>query len=564
MTWAPCQPERAALTCQLAAHSQGNQLHGREFLPPFEVAKADMDSTKEEEALLQSVRRAGAAVPRQRAVGRLVMHSMVMFGREFCYAVEAAFVTPVLLSVGLPKNLYSLVWLISPILGFMLQPVVGSASDHCTCSWGRRRPYILGLGIIMLLGMALYLNGDMMISAFIGERQKQQTWAIIITMLGVVLFDFAADFIDGPIKAYLFDVCCHEDKEKGLHYHALLTGLGGALGYLTGAVDWGQIMLGYSLTSEFQVIFFFAALVLLICLAVHLRSIPEVPLRYENEESKFLLEVTESYKYSSIEEEIKNGYLKSTCTEIKAEAKPGKCAVTSDMGDQRRMTLKSLLKTLLNMPSHYRCLCVSHLFGWMAFLSNMLFFTDFMGQVVYHGSPYAPHNSTLYLSYRKGVEMGCWGLCINAISSSAYSYIQKILLPHLGLKGLYFIGYLLFGLGTGLIGLFPNVYSTLALCSLFGIMSSTLYTVPFHLIAEYHREEESLKLQDGEQAGQHGRGKGIDCAALTSMVQLAQIILGVCLGLLVSVAGSTVTVISASTVALIGCCFVAFCVHYVE
>lgn len=98
-------------------------------------------------------------------------------------------------------------------------------------------------------------------------------------------------------------------------------------------------MLGYSLTSEFQVIFFFAALVLLICLAVHLRSIPEVPLRYENEESKFLLEVTESYKYSSIEEEIKNGYLKSTCTEIKAEAKPEKCADTSDMGVSAEMIL---------------------------------------------------------------------------------------------------------------------------------------------------------------------------------------------------------------------------------
>ncbi|XP_027751473.1 membrane-associated transporter protein isoform X3 [Empidonax traillii] len=472
--------------------------------PASEVAKADMDSTREkEEAPGQSVLRTGAVVPRKRAVGRLVMHSMAMFGREFCYAVEAAFVTPVLLSVGLPKNLYSLVWLISPILGFVLQPVVGSASDHCTCSWGRRRPYILGLGIIMLLGMALYLNGDVMIS-----------------------------------------------------------GLGGALGYLTGAMDWGQTVLGYSLASEFQVIFFFAALVFIICLTVHLCSIPEVPLRCKNEEAKFLLEATEPHTYSSIEEEIKNGYLKSTCTEIKAAAKPGKCAVASQ--DQRQMTLKSLLKTLLNMPSHYRCLCVSHLFGWMAFLSNMLFFTDFMGQVVYQGNPYAPHNSTLYLTYKTGVEMGCWGLCINAISSSVYSYVQKVLLPYIGLKGLYFIGYLLFGLGTGLIGLFPNVYSTLALCSLFGVMSSTLYTVPFHLIAEYHREEESLKLQDGEQAGEHGRGKGIDCAALTCMVQLAQIILGVGLGLLVSVAGSAVTVISASTVALVGCCFVAFCVRYVE
>ncbi|NWH68907.1 S45A2 protein, partial [Geococcyx californianus] len=534
--------------------------------PPSEVAKANMDSTREEEeeALPHSVTRTGAVAPRKQSVGRLVMHSMAMFGREFCYAVEAAFVTPVLLSVGLPRNLYSLVWLISPILGFVLQPVVGSASDHCTCSWGRRRPYILGLGIIMLLGMALYLNGDVMISGFIDEKHNRRTWAIVITMLGVVLFDFAADFIDGPIKAYLFDVCSHQDKEKGLHYHALLTGLGGALGYLTGAMDWGETVLGHSLASEFQVIFFFAALVFLICLTIHLRSIPEVPLRYENEETKFLLEVTESYKYSSIEEEIKNGYLKSTCTEIKTVAKPGKSAVMSHTGDQRRMTLKSLLKTLLSMPPHYRCLCVSHLFGWMAFLSNMLFFTDFMGQVVYQGSPYAPHNSTLYITYRKGVEAGCWGLCINAISSSVYSYVQKVLLPYIGLKGLYFIGYLLFGLGTGLIGLFPNVYSTLALCSLFGVMSSTLYTVPFHLIAEYHREEESLKLQDGEQAGEPERGKGIDCAALTCMVQLAQIILGVGLGLLVSVAGSAVTVISASTVALIGCCFVAFCVRYVE
>uniref|UniRef100_A0A8C8BMF3 Solute carrier family 45 member 2 n=1 Tax=Otus sunia TaxID=257818 RepID=A0A8C8BMF3_9STRI len=532
----------------------------RALPPASEVAKANMDSTRDkEEAGLQSVSpRTGAVVPRKRAVGRLVMHSMAMFGREFCYAVEAAFVTPVLLSVGLPKNLYSLVWLISPVLGFVLQPVVGSASDNCTCNWGRRRPYILGLGIIMLLGMALYLNGDVMISAFIGERDKRRTWAIVITMLGVVLFDFAADFIDGPIKAYLFDVCSHQDKEKGLHYHALFTGLGGALGYLTGAVDWGQTVLGYSLISEFQVIFFISALVFIICLTVHLRSIPEVPLLYENEETKFLLEVTESYKYSSIEEEIKNGYLKSTCTEIKAAAEQGKCA------DQRRMTLKSLLRTLLSMPSHYRYLCVSHLFGWMAFLSNMLFFTDFMGQVVYQGSPYAPHNSTLYLTYKAGVEMGCWGLCINAISSSVYSYVQKILLPYIGLKGLYFVGYLLFGLSTGLIGLFPNVYSTLALCSLFGVMSSTLYTVPFQLIAEYHREEESLKLQNGGQAVEQGRGKGIDCAALTCMVQLAQIILGVGLGLLVIVAGSVVTVISASTVALVGCCFVAFCVRYVE
>lgn len=103
-------------------------------------------------------------------------------------------------------------------------------------------------------------------------------------------------------------------------------GLGGALGYLTGAVDWGETVLGYTLTSEFQVIFLLSALVFLICLIVHLRSIPEVPLRYDNEETKLLLEVTEPYKYSSIEE-IKKGYL--SCTDLNATSKLKKGTDTS-------------------------------------------------------------------------------------------------------------------------------------------------------------------------------------------------------------------------------------------
>ncbi|XP_058163624.1 membrane-associated transporter protein isoform X4 [Dasypus novemcinctus] len=427
----------------------------------------------------------GSAEPSRRPRGRLIMHSLAMFGREFCYAVEAAYVTPVLLSVGLPKSLYSTVWLLSPVLGFLLQPVVGSASDHCRSRWGRRRPYILTLGVMMLLGTALYLNGDAAVSALIADPKKKLVWTISVTMMGVVLFDFAADFIDGPIKAYLFDVCSHQDKERGLHYHALFTGFGGALGYLLGAIDWTHLELGRVLGTEFQT--------------------------------------------------------------------------------QRAMTMKLLLKALVSMPPHYRCLCISHLIGWTAFLSNMLFFTDFVGQIVYHGNPYSAHNSTEFLTYERGVEVGCWGLCINSMSSSVYSYLQKALVPYVGLKGLYFVGYLLFGLGTGFIGLFPNIYSTLALCTLFGVMSSTLYTVPFNLIAKYHREEEEKQQTlEGNPDG-NARGKGVDCAALTCMVQLAQILVGGGLGLLVNMVGSvTVVVIMASMIALIGCCFVALFVRYVD
>ncbi|KAF5903709.1 membrane-associated transporter protein, partial [Clarias magur] len=370
-----------------------------------------------------------AMEPPKRSRGRLIMHAMVMFGREFCYAVEAAFVTPVLLSVGLPRSLYSLVWLISPVLGFILQPVIGSASDYCRSAWGRRRPYILTLGVMMLIGITLFLNGDAVVSA---------------------------DFIDGPVKAYLFDVCSYQDKERGLHYHALLTGLGGACGYLTGAMDWGHSALGALLGSEYQVIYFFSALTWGFFLTVHLFSIPEKPLGKQNSTEPLV------HGSSLLQPSVMNGSTYGAVTN-EPELRPRSFSALSEANSitssstqgssevQKRMTLKSLFSAMINMPSHYRCLCISHLLGWTAFLCNMLFFTDFIGQIVYKGNPYASHNSTAYATYERGVEVGCWGLCINAVSSALYSYIQRLLMPYIGLKGLYFVGYFVFGLGTSLI-----------------------------------------------------------------------------------------------------------------
>ena len=40
-----------------------------------------------------------------------------------------------------------MVWLVSPILAFFLQPIFGLWSDTCQCRWGRRRPFILALAI---------------------------------------------------------------------------------------------------------------------------------------------------------------------------------------------------------------------------------------------------------------------------------------------------------------------------------------------------------------------------------------------------------------------------------
>lgn len=77
-----------------------------------------------------------------------------------------------------------------------------------------------------------------------------------------------------------------------------------------------------------------------------------------------------------------------------------------------------------------------------------------------------------------------------------------------------------------------------------------------------HCLQEQLKLRGGNESP---RGTGVDCAALTCMVQLAQIVVGAGLGALVNIAGSVIVVVlSASTMALIGCIFIALFIRYVE
>lgn len=74
---------------------------------------------------------------------------------------SASRVSDVRVSVaGLPEQYYSLTWFLSPVLGLIFTPLIGSASDRCTLSWGRRRPFILALCVGVLFGVALFLNGS--------------------------------------------------------------------------------------------------------------------------------------------------------------------------------------------------------------------------------------------------------------------------------------------------------------------------------------------------------------------------------------------------------------------
>ncbi|XP_059194565.1 solute carrier family 45 member 4 [Centropristis striata] len=694
---------------------------------------------------------------------RWVMHGAVMFGREFCYAMETALVTPVLLQIGLPEQYYSLTWFLSPIMGLVLTPLIGSASDRCTLRWGRRRPFILALCVGVLLGVALFLNGSL-IGLAVGDSPGSQPIGIVLTVLGVVVLDFAADASEGPIRSYLLDVADTDEQDMALNIHAFSAGLGGAVGYMLGGLDWTGTALGRAFKAQEQVLFLFAGIIFIISVTLHMLSIPEQPLapsnklrvtgsgesssqfsfrpvgctpplldviveedgsarapsRQDNESdpeedemdylavdrvrsksdsvlampdativldsdlrpdaqlflpekqgepedvfkptdhsigstspsgdqsvlgdgnvvldstdpacpelngptngSPSFLQISLSPKDSHLKTQVKavngvNAVLSSTdhsnatkghastrlsnrpsntsvssrphphtfyrqpsftfsyygrvgsqryrlrrtallsprpittsrslndLTDLQREADRRELQLSvsslssegssSEGGPDEGTTVRLLWLSMLKMPRQLWRLCICHLLTWFSIIAEAVFYTDFMGQVIYHGDPKAPANSTELLNYNRGVQMGCWGLVVYAATAAVCSAILQKYLDNfdLSIKIVYIVGTLGFSIGTAVMAIFPNVYVAMVMISSMGIISMSISYCPYALLGQYHEIKEYIHHSPANTR----RGFGIDCAILTCQVYISQILVASALGAVVDAVDS--------------------------
>lgn len=106
---------------------------------------------------------------RKKTLCELILISCVVCGIEFCYAAETAFVSPTLLKIGIPVAYMTFVWGVSPALGFLMVPVLGSLSDRCSLRLGRRRPFIILMSVGIILGLLFVPNGKF-IGILLGDK----------------------------------------------------------------------------------------------------------------------------------------------------------------------------------------------------------------------------------------------------------------------------------------------------------------------------------------------------------------------------------------------------------
>ncbi|CAH1374088.1 membrane-associated transporter protein [Tenebrio molitor] len=518
---------------------------------------------------------------RRKTRTELIRISAAVMGIEFSYSAETAFVSPTLLKIGVEHKHMTLVWALSPLIGFFLTPILGSLSDRCHLSFGRRRPFIFVMSLGVLLGLMLVPNGEILGYAAGDVKPPNTTllhtrstpiqdnstddaynnshpWGIFFTVLGTVLLDFDADACQSPARAYLLDVTLPEDHARGLSTFTVMAGLGGFWGYALGGINWDATPIGLLLGGHVRAVFTLTTLIFIVCVAYTITSFKEMPLGLIElnstlDQDDIDVSTTKEASYGSLEVEERQEEGGSQYVSINEDDNGTSRSSRRSIVPSRDASFFIYLKSIVHMPKSLKILCLTNLFCWMAHVCYSLYFTDFVGEAVFGGNPTGLEGDPDRELYESGVRFGCWGMSMYSLSCACYSMVIEKLIKNYGAKKVYVGGLLVYSSGMLLMAVTKHKIGVILFSWTAGVMYSTLFTMPYLLVAHYHACG-TFEVSEGKgRMGRQIRGLGTDVAIVSSMVFLAQFILSVCMGYIVNAAGTTTAVVGvASSLAFCG------------
>ena len=147
--------------------------------------------------------------------------SFGFLGVQFGFALQNANVSRILSDLGADLHSLSLFWLVAPIMGLIVQPIVGSASDRTWNRLGRRRPFILAGAVAAVVGMVLLPNAPIFV-AFMAP--------MIMGAIMVALMDASFNVCFQPFRSLVSDMVPAEQRNIGYSVQSLLINIGAVIG----------------------------------------------------------------------------------------------------------------------------------------------------------------------------------------------------------------------------------------------------------------------------------------------------------------------------------------------
>ncbi|XP_063401113.1 solute carrier family 45 member 3-like isoform X1 [Mytilus trossulus] len=588
-----CSHSASNIQSVASTNMDDNSCESKELIPNIEV-------TQHLQSIMPPEGTTGTPEPkRSLTLMQMILLNAIVCGVEVCACAGFTYIPPMLLKAGYTEENMSIILGMGPFLGLIVVPIIGKESDRCKSRFGRRRPFIAGLSLVLLFSLLFIPYGDVLFIKLLGDTSFSKTMCLVGLTVGVILLDFTSQACLTPCEALLSDASQGtQQHEQIFTIYSQMVSCGGFLGYLVTAIDWNSMSIGHFFGSQEKTVFSVLTVLFLLLFTTTIIVAKEEPLservsshldlqQLEADIPEFKVpgSTLESGYESSINSDEENyypGQLVRRQKRVKSFSKSSKktrnyftlllnlClyplifvlkrikvltvlqTLCKAVGGIIYEKLPETVKNLINIPYVLKVLALANFCSWTALMGFNLFFTDFVGQAIYGGNPNAPENSILRNHYDEGVRMASWGLLFHCITSAIYAFLVERLVNKFGTRWTYFFGMFSFSIAMFCMVTWRNIYIVNLMAAFTGFAYATLTTIPFILVTTYHTDKQVFFF-DVNSSGP-SRGVGGDMGTLDTAYFLSQVVLSGLMGYIVHMTGTVLSyMVTAGAMGILSC-----------
>ena len=147
--------------------------------------------------------------------------SFGFLGIQFGFALQNANASRILQNFGADVHQLSWFWLVAPITGLIVQPIIGHYSDRTWNRLGRRKPYFLTGALLAAGALTLLPNADALASFL----------PVLLIGAGMLMImDASFNIAMEPFRALVADMLPDEQRTMGFSVQTFLIGAGAVIG----------------------------------------------------------------------------------------------------------------------------------------------------------------------------------------------------------------------------------------------------------------------------------------------------------------------------------------------
>ncbi|SMC63078.1 MFS transporter [Chryseobacterium sp. YR221] len=163
------------------------------------------------------------------SISRIINMSMGFLGIQMAFGLQNGNASRILANLGADVHELSWFWLVAPITGLIVQPIIGHMGDNTWSPLGRRKPYFLIGAVLCAIGLVLLPNAASVTQMFAAN-------ALLLAVIFLAMMDASVNIAMEPFRALVGDMLPKHQGTLGFSIQTILIGIGAVLGsYLP---DW--------------------------------------------------------------------------------------------------------------------------------------------------------------------------------------------------------------------------------------------------------------------------------------------------------------------------------------